>query len=112
VPCRLHPDGSPVRPAEPFTRDQCILCYRAAGGVHGGVKPAPARKPLPVCPHLDATEVRLPGSSRTWRKCLAGYGSTAGDGRKGLVCGCATETPGVFRRGKECGPACPGFPAG
>jgi hypothetical protein len=112
--CPVH--GNPL-PADAAAWDTTMCgdrrCWEAVGLTRPPRPATPvARKPLPVCPHLDAAEVRLPGSVRAWRKCLAGYGSTADDARKGLVCGCAAETPGVWRRGKECGTACPGFPKG
>ena len=77
-----------------------------------------ARKPLPVCPRLDARVLHagntpdLRGLSRSWRRCTAGYGSTAPDARRGLVCACPTPDPGglLWRLGAECGPACPGYP--
>lgn len=71
---------------------------------------APARRPLPtVCRHLDPTPVWVAGSVRTWRRCTAGYGSTA-KGAEGLVCGCGTPGPGVWCQGVECGPNCRGYP--
>lgn len=103
----LHADGRPL------DGTQCAMpeCWARFGLTVPGVT-ATARKPLPVCPHLSAEGVRVPGSSRNWRRCAAGFGSTLGDDRRGLVCGCATPTPGVWRQGRECGPACPGFPKG
>lgn len=68
------------------------------------------RKPLTVvCAGLGEEEVRMPGSPRMWRKCGRGYGSETPDERAGHCCGCATPTPGVWRVGHECGPACPGY---
>lgn len=86
---RNHPDA-PRRPAQSAT---------------------PARRPLTVvtCAHLTPSPVRLPGSPRLWQQCTGGYGSTFPDGRKGMVCGCSTATPGLWRKGWECGERCPGY---
>lgn len=74
-------------------------------------KAVASRKPLPVCSHLSPAVERLPGSPRGWQRCGGGHGSTTGDGRAGMVCGCPTPTPGVWRKGYECGEKCPGYSA-
>lgn len=107
--CPLHPDGSPTRPE--WDDDQCVTCFRLAGGVMPTApRVPPARQPLPVCPHLDPAEVRI--GQRTWRRCLAGHGSTH-PAAAGLVCRCGTPDHGglVWRQGHECGPTCPGWSA-
>jgi hypothetical protein len=58
------------------------------------------------------TPVRLAGSTRTWRRCGGGHGSTTADARRGLVVVCSEGGGDVWRQGVECGPMCPGYPAG
>lgn len=92
---------------------RCRLCGRnvplTPGVGQRSAAAAPVRTPLPVCPHLGAEVVRVAGSTRFWRRCGAGHGSTA-SGAEGLVCSCGTPGAGVWRQGKECGPTCPGYP--
>lgn len=76
----------------------------------------PFRRSLPVtsapCARLGG-EVKL-GTQRTYRECTAGFGSTKGDQRQGLVstCGGCGVPAGVWRLGVECGPKCGGYQAG
>lgn len=65
---------------------------------------------VPACVKLDPESVRFPGSARNWRRCLGGYGTDTGDGRDGMVAVCSTcGVAGVWRVGRECGPACKGY---
>lgn len=69
--CALHPAGSPVRPADTYTLDQCRRCWVLAGGkvvpsVGGTLKPSkPARG---RCLHLGVRTEFRPGCSG--RLCL------------------------------------------
>lgn len=73
-------------------------------------QPVTARKPLPVCTNLHPEAVRVAGSTKTWRKCHGGFGSTA-KGAEGLVAACPSPQQGVYRQGHECGERCPGYQA-
>lgn len=113
VRCERH--GNLIWPADrPFPAGDgpyCFACWRKAGGKgREGGTPKAATRPA-VCGRLSLEVVRLPGSTRPWRRCGGGYGSATGDGRAGLVCGCATPSAGVWRVGRECGQSCPGFSA-
>jgi len=68
--------GNPVRPGEPFTLDQCRICWLKAGGRPGeGVLP-PSPSVRPRCVHLGVS-VRppvAPDAVREWFQCERGHG--------------------------------------
>lgn len=69
--CSLHPEGSPVRAAEPYTLDQCRRCWVVAGGVVGKRARAAERG---RCLHLGKRVEYRPGCGGRLclHECLAG----------------------------------------
>lgn len=92
---------NPVRPTEPFTTDQCRVCWRKAGGQDnpsGDVSPAPP--PDAPCPYEGG---ELSGAERN----AAGLGH----GRRWLYCLHPDKPLGPYVcRCQGCGPRCPGHP--
>lgn len=104
--CPLHPDGSPTGPE--WSADQCVHCFRIAGGVVPKSPRVAGRKPLTACSHLGVESEKI--GQRNFRTCSGGHGSTH-PVFQGKVCTCGMHDPGglIWRLGKECGPSCPGF---
>jgi len=103
----LCPHRLPVRPAEPFSSDQCRVCWvkarRAAGlpwqaVVHGPPVPVTIRPQRPTdCIYLGA-KLDQTSSCRglCWHTCDAGLGAT-GKCRPGIECqACPPATPGTL----------------